>query len=186
MPQILRSSTFCGAHHSCIILIRKKGVLRKLKFCLQSILTITKHANSKKNAASSLPENHRSFTASSSSSCSSMEEIQHGHSCPHCQRRTVCPQSLQLHLNAGRLPLELQLTHLTHVFLQSFHTNKLCKVYNVCLKKHTHQQVPTRTSILINKTTIYWMVPPPKCKKLPVLCGHSLHSVRWDGYQRCR
>ena len=27
---------------------------------------------------------------------------------------------------------------------------------------------------------------PPKHKKLPVLCGHSLHSVRWDGYQRCR
>lgn len=49
-------------------------------------------------------------------------------------------------------PLESQLTHLIDVFLLAFHTNKLCKVYNVCLKKHTHQQVLTRTSTLINQT----------------------------------
>lgn len=49
-------------------------------------------------------------------------------------------------------PLESQLTHLIDVCLQSFYTNKLCKVYNVYLKKHTHQQVLTRTSTFINQT----------------------------------
>lgn len=49
-------------------------------------------------------------------------------------------------------PLESQLTHLIDVFFHSFYTNKLCKVYNVYLKKHTHLQVSIRTSTLINQT----------------------------------
>ena len=61
------------------------------------------------------------------------------------------------------------------------------------LKKHTHQQVPIRTSTLMNQTpehisSIYsspWTTgwfEPPKCKKLPVLCGHSFRNGGWYGY----
>lgn len=82
-------------------------------------------------------------------------------------------------------PLESQLTHLIDVFLQSFYTNKLCKVYNVYLKKpaSSHKDIYTYQP---NSWPSTGWCQPPKYKKLPVLCGHSLHSVRGDGYHRCR